>query len=596
MGTGFTIDTPLKVARFGVPSVISLVDDKLIERMRKYYCGVHGEPYSEIADREEDARSRRITAYLNLVNRIVDRQTRELAAQDFTDDSDLTRYFEMLDGASCLKQKYLGMRSMAEGPEKEKSRTWLRQQVIPGAIDVNIMTKADRENLRDGVKLTREYSDAMAALRGFASSDLRSAVVFSAGLNLPLYGYVAEFADFRQQPDGSFRKTVTLKVSDFRSAHVQAKIFAKKGIWVSEYRIESGLNCGGHAFPTEGLLLGPILDEFNVKRDALAAELFEIYRKAAAEKYGLAPSEPPAVRVTAQGGVGTACEHRFLLKYYRLDSVGWGSPFLLVPEATTVDDETLVKLARADADDIRLTSSSPLGVPFYSLKNSASEVTRDTRIKSNKPGSPCVSKYLAMNTEFGEPLCPASFRYQSQKIRQLDTLGLLPSEYARQQRKIVEKACICRELGDGVMMKYGMKEDQKALSPAVCPGPNLAYFSKVVSLRDMIGHIYGELNVLGEREKLRPNLFVNEAKLYVDYLRNRLLEGFPSPTDREKVYFAEFRKNLLSGIEYYARLTREWTAETRESTETFLHELERLKEELESMSLAFRPAFAASPA
>ena len=38
MGLGFTIDTPLKVSQFGIDSVISIVDDILIERMRKMYC------------------------------------------------------------------------------------------------------------------------------------------------------------------------------------------------------------------------------------------------------------------------------------------------------------------------------------------------------------------------------------------------------------------------------------------------------------------------------------------------------------------------------------------------------------------------------
>ena len=47
------------------------------------------------------------------------------------------------------------------------------------------------------------------------------------------------------------------------------------------------------------------------------------------------------VKITAQGGVGTAEEHDFLMEEYQLDSIGWGSPFLLVPEATSVDDETV---------------------------------------------------------------------------------------------------------------------------------------------------------------------------------------------------------------------------------------------------------------
>ena len=56
-------------------------------------------------------------------------------------------------------------------------------------------------------------------------------------------------------------------------------------------------------------------------------------------------SAMPVQRITAQGGVGNNDEHQFLLSYFELDGVGWGSPFLLVPEATNVDDETLQKLA-----------------------------------------------------------------------------------------------------------------------------------------------------------------------------------------------------------------------------------------------------------
>lgn len=37
MGTGFTIDTPFKVAKYGISSVVSLVDDILVENMREYY-------------------------------------------------------------------------------------------------------------------------------------------------------------------------------------------------------------------------------------------------------------------------------------------------------------------------------------------------------------------------------------------------------------------------------------------------------------------------------------------------------------------------------------------------------------------------------
>ena len=68
MGIGFTIDTPLKVAQFGIDSVISLVDDILIEKLRKMYCIKFELPYSEITENIDDFRAKRITAYLDLIH------------------------------------------------------------------------------------------------------------------------------------------------------------------------------------------------------------------------------------------------------------------------------------------------------------------------------------------------------------------------------------------------------------------------------------------------------------------------------------------------------------------------------------------------
>ena len=70
----------------------------------------------------------------------------------------------------------------------------------PGSIDVNIMTKLDGA----GIKRVKdenevEFNDAHAALRGFARSNLKSSVVFSAGLNPRLYGYIAKFDDFETE-------------------------------------------------------------------------------------------------------------------------------------------------------------------------------------------------------------------------------------------------------------------------------------------------------------------------------------------------------------------------------------------------------------
>lgn len=78
MGIGFTVDTPLKVAHLGLDSVISLVDDILLEKLRKMYCHKTEQPYEEITEERKDFRSHRITSYLNLINTLSERKFKEL--------------------------------------------------------------------------------------------------------------------------------------------------------------------------------------------------------------------------------------------------------------------------------------------------------------------------------------------------------------------------------------------------------------------------------------------------------------------------------------------------------------------------------------
>ena len=91
-------------------------------------------------------------------------------------------------------------------------------------------------------KLPTEFNDAHAALRGYANSDLESSLILSAGMNPRLYSYMEQFDDFYPDENRYIKKKIVLKVSDYRSALIQGKFLAKKGLWVSEYRIESGLN------------------------------------------------------------------------------------------------------------------------------------------------------------------------------------------------------------------------------------------------------------------------------------------------------------------------------------------------------------------
>ena len=48
LGLGFSIDTPLKVARYGISSVVSIVDDELTERMRAYHSKANNLSYYPI--------------------------------------------------------------------------------------------------------------------------------------------------------------------------------------------------------------------------------------------------------------------------------------------------------------------------------------------------------------------------------------------------------------------------------------------------------------------------------------------------------------------------------------------------------------------
>lgn len=353
MGLAFTIDTPLKVAQYGISSVISIMEDRLIEMMRKHYYSHTNEPWFPITTKENNYREKRITDYLNLVNKIVSSQIEKIKKSAFEAGSEIVKYFEMLPDDNKLKLLYKQMSGTSDHFEKKKIEEILRDNVRAGSIDVNIMTKLDKNNYTKEGVLIEEGSDALSALRGYARSGLEnSSVIFSAGMNPRLYNYLEKLSEFDAKKQNHFEKKIVIKVSDYRSALIQGKYLARKGIWVSEFRIESGLNCGGHAFATDGFLMGPILEEFKSKRNELIFSLFEIYNKACAIKNGNTFSHPHLQKITVQGGIGTFEECEFLHHHYKLDSTGWGTPFLLVPEATTVDEPTLELLKNAKKKQI----------------------------------------------------------------------------------------------------------------------------------------------------------------------------------------------------------------------------------------------------
>ena len=579
MGLAYTIDSPIRVGQYGISSVVSITDDELIEKMRAFYSEKFSIPYQEITQKFHDYRAERITNYLNLVDKIVKDKFENFKNELIESKSSLENYIAMLPNKTDLKNSL--QHFIDEGYTlKDTIKNYLEEHLSLGEIDVNIMTKVDKDNFDRNEQLAVEFNDAHAALRGFANSNLSSSVVLSAGMNPRLYSYFENFKDFFPNSESIIKKKIILKVSDFRSALIQGSFLAKKGLWVSEYRIESGLNCGGHAFATDGYLLGPILQEFKEKKEQLIQTAHDLLVKALGQKEMPIPQKPLELKITAQGGVGTAEEHDFLLENYNLDSIGWGSPFLLVPEATSVDNETRKLLANAKEKDFYLSNISPLGVPFNSVKGTTNEFWKQKRIDENNAGSSCPKRLLALSKEHDEKgMCTASKKYQDIKLEELnnkkDTISI--SEFEKMKTKITDKSCLCVGLVNAAYLENDIKIKGQQQGIVICPGPNLAYFDKEISLANMVKHIYGNANVMTDEN--RPNVFVKELKMYVDYLRNEISEYTNELSAGQIKKWNLFKTNLLAGIEYYEDLFSS-TNFFKEESSKIKNQIEKYKSEL----------------
>ena len=582
MGTGYTVDTPVKVAHLGISSVVSIVDDILIEKMREMYCKKLSLPFKPITEKTKDFRAERITSYLNLVDKIVKEKFENLKESIQDKSKELEEYLDLLPDLSEVKKEF--QEKFADNPYVKEAKEWLSKNLPLGSIDVNIMTKVDKDNYYKGEKLPTEYNDAHAALRGFAMSNLESSMVLSAGMNPRLYSYLEQFEDFYPDATGYIKKKIVLKVSDYRSALIQGKFLAKKGIWISEYRIESGLNCGGHAFATDGYLMGPILQEFKEKREELKESLHEVLVQALEEKGKPCPPSARELKVTAQGGVGTAEEHEFLMQHYNLDSIGWGSPFLMVPEACDVDRTTLKMLEAADEKDLSLSHASPLGVRFNNLVGNTRDADKWTRLEQNKPGSTCTKRYMVANTEFTkEPICTASRQYQKLKLEDLKQQNLPKDEYDKQVNLLLEKTCLCKGLSAASFLVNDIDTRKDGAGVSICPGPNLAYFTKKAKLKEMIDHIYNRTNLIERKD--RPHMFIKELTLYFDYLKEQVSE-MKNPIPKQVKSLERFKNNLLSGVDYYKDLSNRFSDKFKAVKTQVEKDLEKLEGDIKNILIS----------
>ncbi|MFV9644378.1 MAG: hypothetical protein ACNYWU_01010 [Desulfobacterales bacterium] len=547
MGTGHSVDTPIRVAPFGITSVISLVDDILLERIRKYYSKKFGLPYSKIQRNAVDGRAKRTTAYLDMIHEIVQIKMENIKKQPFFKENDKTKYFELLPDKSWLKIEYNKLLEMKAGLKRNVLAKDLTSRMQPGSIDVNIMVKLDRIYHDNILPISDEFSDAKTALRGYADSSLESAIVFSAGINQRLFDYMTRFKDFYRNKTGEIKKKIILKVSDFRSALIQGKFLAKKGLEVYEFRIESGLNCGGHAFASNGILLPSLLKEVKEKRDCLTAKFLPLIQKYYKKMGWEYPEKGLSARpvITVQGGIGTNGEDRRLREQFGMDLTGWASPFLLVPEATCVDAPTRDLLKQAGKEDLYLSDVSPLEIPFNNIHKCGSEIWTNKKVAKGKPGSPCAKGFLISNTEFTkQPICLASSQYQKIKLEEIRNMEISAKEKERLIQKVVEKACLCDHLGNGALIALGIAGEKNS-PQSICPGPNIAWYDRLYPLKEMVNHIYGRGRSLVPSK--RPHMFAAEIVMYVDYFEK--LATHNAYTQIEIKRLREFKDNLEQGMD-----------------------------------------------
>ena len=348
----------------------------------------------------------------------------------FRSDKDL--YFLMLPLDSRLRVEYDGIFAKT-GLARIAAEAALTEKMEPGEIQANIMVGLNHEEA------------AFDAVRGFAASKVAGALVLSAGVNLSVFEEIAKCKDFYRTGTRPPKKKIILKVSDYRSALVQGRYLAKKGLEVYEYRIESGVNCGGHAFFESKKLLLDVVREFVEKRKELFETTCSMIAKfadscdagdndATVLVQGILPPPSPA-RITAQGGL-CAPEDIAQVLSFGIDGVGVGTPFLLVPQATSVDKETRRLLASAKPEDVCISHASPLGIPFVNLQTSTAARICEQKIQEYfapeseksgspelKPGFPCRQHYLCQNIPgFDHPVCMASREYVMHRLAEIDAL------------------------------------------------------------------------------------------------------------------------------------------------------------------------------
>jgi hypothetical protein len=145
----------------------------------------------------------------------------------------------------------------------------------------------------------------------------------------------------------------------------------------------------------------------------------------------------------------------------------------------------------------------------------------------------------------------------------------------------MEKECLCGGLSTAFFYENNMDTKLEGAGVTVCPGPNLAYFSGKISLRNMIQHIYGKKDVLNQIE--RPHMFVKELELYVNYFLKELNQYKEEPDKKALRYLNDFKANLLEGIDYYKSLFQKEASFSSKAIHNVIEKLNDFEDQLKSI-------------
>ena len=104
MGIGHSVDTPIRVAPFGISSVISLVDDLLLEQLRHYYSRGNGLPWTAIPREAKDGRAKKNHRLSGPGPAPGDRRMEAIRREPFFRNNDKDAYFQLLPEESPLRR------------------------------------------------------------------------------------------------------------------------------------------------------------------------------------------------------------------------------------------------------------------------------------------------------------------------------------------------------------------------------------------------------------------------------------------------------------------------------------------------------------